>query len=40
MSNNHQGNVGSVILMDAASVNSVSHCSSMVKVVMLNYTET
>ena len=26
--------------MDAISVNSVSHCSSTMKVVMLNYTET
>lgn len=32
--------VGSVILMDAVAANNVSHCSSTVKVVMLNYTET
>lgn len=40
MSNNDQGTVGSIILMDAASVNSMSHRSSTVKVVMLYYTET
>lgn len=40
VSNNDQGRVGSVILIDAASANSVSHCSSMVKVAVLNYTET
>lgn len=40
VSNNDQGTVGSIILMHAASVNSMSHHSSSVKVVMLNYTET